>query len=228
MKAYQVIFRIGMFLSYTSKDFDFWVGLRNFLRSKNYASTFLVSDYPSYYFKDQREKSIKFVEYSHTQFFIFEGDVGRGGLISEFEHYIREVFSEKGKTAVLFERCEEHEEALTESPSSVLLPVINEDKFYIYRYVDRSELYMLFLAAANNMFFKMYTNPRTLLDIPSYRLKCQICDSQELEKESQYICLNRCKNDCRLYHFCLDCYESKKLKCTNEGKEKNLFYLSYS
>ncbi len=66
-----------------------WEDLRDNLRRNGFVSFFLVKDYPSTPFKNNREKSFHFLWNCHVPFFIVEEEVGSGGVVSELEEYKR-------------------------------------------------------------------------------------------------------------------------------------------
>jgi len=216
LEDYKKIFRIGIFLAYIESDMSVWEDFRDNLRKNYFTSAFLVKDYLSdSYFKDNRDKSFFFLRDCHVAFFIVEKDVGSGGVVSELEEYKREVYPEKQKKAVLFEHCSFVKGRIVDSPSTVIAPNLTEDKFDVRRFIDRQELFSMSVGVANQLIYKACKSPYTILDPPTYRLACQICKT----KESRYMCLERCKKNCRIYHICKNCANSDKIRsCTQNGK----------
>jgi hypothetical protein len=178
MSDYQVVFRIGLFLPY-AKDMAIWRNLRDYLRRNQFPSAFLVEDYSMRGFANNRDKSFYFLKNCHTPFFILEESVGKGGVVSELEEYKHEVYPNKGKVAVLFEKCNFVKDRIVDSPSSVIEPNLTEEKFYVRRFVNRKELPSMVLGMARSIFYKFLKRPRYIRDIPKYRLMCQSCNKKE-------------------------------------------------
>jgi hypothetical protein len=204
MREFMGVFRIGLFLPYITSSMPTWTNLRDVLRENGFSSSFLVRDYSTRGFENDREKSFYFLRNCHVAFFVIEAEVGKGGVISELEEYKREVYPDKGKTVFLFEMCSDAGNKLKEEPSSVITPNLTEDKFYVRRFTNRNELSSMFLGAAKKAFYDAYLKPYSILDTPRYRLTCQFCE----KAESSYICIDRCRNRCEVYHLCVECLES--------------------
>jgi hypothetical protein len=209
------VFRIGIFLAYVPSDMPLWEELRDYLRKNGFVSAFLVKDYPSDYFENNRKKSFFFVNDCHTPFFVIEKQVGSGGVVCELEEYKREVYPKKGKVAVAFEQCSFVQDRMVDTPSTLIAPNLTEEKFHVRRYIDRTELLSMVLGAANQMIYEIGRHPYNILDIPEYRLTCQNCSKEQ----SKYLCLDRCSDDCNIYHLCKSCANSKQVRdCTQNGE----------
>lgn len=214
LEDYMRVFRIGIFLAHVLDDMPTWEGLRDFLRKQGFTSAFLVKDYPSNTFENNRKKSFRFLRECHAAFFVFEKEMGGGGAVSELEEYKREVYPKKGRIAAMFEKCSFVEGRVQDEPSTVIAPNLTEDKFYMRRFMDRQELPSMFLGMAAQLIFGICRQPYMILDPPKFRLSCQFCG----KRESRYMCLERCEHDCNLYHICRKCAGSPEvLECTSGG-----------
>jgi hypothetical protein len=192
-----------------------WEALRDALRSNGFTSSFLVKDYfTKPRFKNEREKSFHFLRNCHVAFFVVESDVGKGGVVCELEEYKREVYPKKGKSVFLFEKCSDLGNKLREDPSSLIIANLTDEKFHVRRFIHRSELPSLFISAAKQAFYDAYLNPFNLLDPPLERLRCQFCG----KSESTYMCIERCRPNCKKYHICENCIK----KC---GKGADSLYV---
>jgi len=206
IESHQAVFRIGIFLPYIESKMSEWISIRDHLRRNGFYSTFLVQDYPNASrFTDVRMKSFHFLHSCHVPLFILPDQVGTGGVVSELEEFVREVFPKKKmKGGILIKSA--FEEVIRDKASSVVLPTINEEHFRIGRFLTIDELPGLILGMASDFFYGLLKRSYYLLDYPEYRLLCDHCGG----RESSFMCLGRCKEDCNKYHFCRECCDSIK------------------
>lgn len=215
LEDYASIFRIGIFLAYKESDMRKWKNLRLSLRRNGFVSTFLVIDYLSESFRDNREKSFYFLKNCHVPFFVVEKNVGSGGVVSELEEYKREIYPKRGKVAVAFEKCSFVGDRIVDSPSTVIAPNLTDEKFHMRRFTSRKELPSMAIGMATQLIYAFSKQPEKILDLPEHRLTCQICG----KRESSFMCLERCGRSCEIYHICNICADSTLIqKCTRKGR----------
>lgn len=104
---------------------------------------------------------------------------------------------------------------IVDSPSTVIAPNLTEEKFHVRRFRDREDLTSMVLGMANQLVFEKCKQSYSIMDHPRYRLKCQVCEKEE----STYMCLERCNEDCKIYHICKNCSNTEGIRtCTQNGK----------
>jgi hypothetical protein len=209
----KALLRVGIFSAFTDVNIALITKNRDFLRKKGYLSTFISTDYLDKFLDDQ-EKSFKLIRHSHIQlFFIPPKDVGRGGMVSEIEEYVREVFPRRGLTGYLVVKTSYDDRQIKECVSSVILPYVRAGKLGIINWRETRDISRAVEGRVNKLFFEILRkNPLMLVEDLNFRLKCQICK----QYSSEYICLEKCDTPCEYSHICTRCFHVDPL--INNGR----------
>lgn len=201
IKHLMAVFKIGIFGSYQNSHKDFLEKLKIYQRERGFSSTFLVKDYAN--FKKPREKSFYFVRNSQVQF--FENSlVGKGGYLIEMEEYTRNVQPLFGKTGYIVINSAKDDFKLEDE----LTAILDIGSFDIIRYSTKNQACKRILGQIYADFYEKYIK-KVLYTDAEHTLLCELCG----DNESEFICINRCENDCKRYHFCSRCFHRDLKGC---------------